>query len=70
MQIELSPDDMQMIDCWYQASAGESAHNYDGADWKMIAGLLAKLGIEWHLMDQKQLAAVASPALPASTACN
>lgn len=53
MLVELSKEEIEMIELWYCASAGESAHIITGEDtWSIIEPLLAKLGIPIHHADK------------------
>ena len=45
--LKLSAEEIEIIEGWYNASAGESAHDRDEA----LFALLDKLGIEAHQMD-------------------
>jgi hypothetical protein len=51
MTIELSKEELETIECWYNSAAGESASGCRGEEAIPVLTLIKKLGFEIHQGD-------------------
>lgn len=56
MVIELNANELELIERWYHAAAGESMSGSDaGEDHSLLQNLLAKLNFEMHHQDAYEI---------------